>query len=114
MHSMFARYFAPALFAFLAGGLPSPVVAATNIVSGVYSNVGGIYQAGGSGSSDLLIVTNAGWFENTSGILGYASDAGPNVAFVGGANSLWDNKGELFIGQAGSGNLLVITLNLSL
>ena len=109
MHSMFARFFAPALFAFLAGGLPSPVVAATNIVSGVYSNVGGIYQAGGSGSSDLLIVTNAGWFENTSGILGYASDAGPNVAFVGGANSLWDNKGELFIGQAGSGNLLVIT-----
>lgn len=109
MDSLFLPIFAAAMLTFLPGAFLPADAATTNIVSGVYSNAGGIYKAGGSGSSDVLIVTNAGWFESTSGILGYARDSGQSVAFVGGANSLWDNKGEVFIGQAGSGNLLVVT-----
>lgn len=83
--------------------------ATTNVVSGVYSNVGGVFTLGGGGSTDTLIITNGGWLENTSGILGPSADSGNSLAFVGGSNSIWDNKGELFVGQAGSGNRLVIT-----
>jgi T5SS/PEP-CTERM-associated repeat protein len=83
--------------------------ATTNIIQGQYINHGGQFVLGEAGPSNFLLIRNEGWLENTAGIIGYEPGADANVAWVTGANSLWDNRGALRIGVLGRDNRLVIT-----
>ena len=81
----------------------------TNIIEAAYINQGGQYVLGETGPFNVLLVRNEGWLENTSGIIGYEPGADSNLAWVTGANSLWDNRNALRIGVFGRENSVTIT-----
>src|SRR6185503_10596801 len=80
--------------------------ATTNIIEASYINWGGQFVLGETGPFNMLVIRNEGWFEDTAGVIGYDPPANSNVAWVTGANSLWDNRGSLRIGVLGRDNRL--------
>lgn len=80
----------------------------TNVIAGEYFNAGATVYVGDSGSFNLLSIVNNGWLEDQGAIIGNSLVALNNSAVVSGLNSLWDTKGALIIGRAGSSNQLSI------
>jgi len=63
---------------------------------------------GYEGSSNTMQVANGGTVANTIGFIGNASTSSNNSVLVTGANSLWTNSANLYVGYGGSGNNLTI------
>ena len=81
----------------------------TNTVSGMASAVNGPWYIGTDGSFNALTVNNAGWlavYGDTT--LGYLARANHNSALVTDTGSVWDNQGDLVVGDAGSRNRLTV------
>jgi T5SS/PEP-CTERM-associated repeat protein len=76
--------------------------------SGALCNTGSFF-VGHQGSDNLLVISNGGWAINGIARIGYLASSGNNTAIVTGTNSVWNNNFNLFVGQVGSGNLLVIS-----
>ena len=81
----------------------------TNVISGITSNWPGVYFVGLTNFADALVIQNGGVLSNGTGYLGYNSASSNNIAFVTGPGSVWSNRADLYIGQNGSGNSLVIS-----
>ena len=81
----------------------------TNVISGITSNWPGVYFVGFTNFADALVIQNGGVLSNGTGYLGYNSASSNNIAFVTGPGSVWSNRADLYIGQNGSGNSLVIS-----
>ena len=64
---------------------------------------------GYEGSSNSLVISNAGTVVNSNGYIGYDSNSTGNTVLVTGTGSLWTNSGILFVGENGAGNSLVIS-----
>jgi len=62
---------------------------------------------GGSGSGNLLVVSNGGWVVNSNASVG-ASSLG-NLALVTGTNSTWSNRADLYVGNGARENQLVVS-----
>ncbi len=74
----------------------------------VWNNNGDLTVGRLSRSGNRLVIASGGLVENDSGILG-SDESSNNVAVVTGMGSFWNNGFDLYVGDAGSGNRLVIT-----
>jgi len=64
---------------------------------------------GYSGSGNQLVVSNGATVANRYGNLGDGFSSSNNVALISGPGSLWTNSSELFVGNSGSGNRLIVS-----
>ena len=68
---------------------------------------------GFSGNSNALVISNGGTMTNGQqtygGVIGLNAGAGNNSVVVTGQGSSWNGGGDLFVGESGAGNSLVIT-----
>ena len=81
----------------------------TITISGVASNWMGDYFVGNTNFLDTLLVQSSGRLNDNIGYIGYATGANSNVAIISDAGSVWSNHMQLFVGDRGSGNRLVIS-----
>ena len=81
----------------------------TNIISGVTSNWTGDYYVGSNTFADVLLIQNSGVLSNNLGYLGYLLNSINNSVQVTGLGSVWSNQSNLYIGERGRGNSLVIS-----
>ncbi|MCX7824555.1 MAG: hypothetical protein N2689_03255 [Verrucomicrobiae bacterium] len=72
-----------------------------------WSNSGSFY-VGNSGARNSLIITNGGRVINGNGYIGNNAGASNNSVWVGGADSVWSNRLNLFVGNNGPGGSLAI------
>ncbi|VGO19856.1 autotransporter domain-containing protein [Pontiella sulfatireligans] len=72
-----------------------------------WSNSGNL-TIGLQGSENSLSIVNSGKVESMDGIIGDEASATKNSVLVSGANSLWKNNGNLYVGNRGAGNSLEI------
>src|ERR1051325_1761352 len=79
------------------------------VINGTTSNASGIFVVGATGTNNTLIVTNAGVLQATVGYIGSNSAAIANLAIVTGSGSIWTNSSEIYIGNYGAGNRLIVT-----
>src|SRR5439155_27305428 len=84
---------------------PSNTVVVTGTGS-LWSNRADL-SLGGSGSGNLLVVSNGGWVVNSNAQVG-ASSLG-NLALVTGVSSTWSNRADLYVGNGARGNQLVVS-----
>ncbi len=87
--------------------------AADNLVivsgAGSFWNTSGFLYVGFDGPGNGLIITNRGRVQSDFGVIGYSSGGGnSNQVTVTGANSSWTNVNGLYVGDFGSGNALHI------
>jgi T5SS/PEP-CTERM-associated repeat protein len=81
----------------------------TNIISGVTSNWSDYYYyVGNTNFADVLLIQNGGVLTNNEGRLGNALSSSNKIASVTGSNSIWRNRGDLYVGLLGSGNSLIV------
>ena len=64
---------------------------------------------GSNSTFNLLTMGNGGLVGNTDGYIGYAPMSSNHQALVTGAGSFWSNRGNLFVGESGNGNLLIVS-----
>ena len=64
---------------------------------------------GSGGNANQLVVSNGAGVDSLIGYVGSASSASNNLATVTGANSVWSNRSEFYVGSSGSGNRLVVS-----
>ena len=81
------------------------VVTGTNGSNALLTNTGNLF-VGDNGSSNSMVVSNAGKVYDVNGTLGSAATASNNSALVTGTG-LWSNSGTLTIGDAGNGTVTV-------
>jgi T5SS/PEP-CTERM-associated repeat protein len=83
----------------------------TNTISGVTSNwVGnGTYVVGSNTFLDALLINSGGILSNGIGYIGYEVGASDNTAIVSGSGSVWNNWLDLYVGDSGAGNQLIVT-----
>ncbi|MEI7435761.1 MAG: hypothetical protein WCL16_03015, partial [bacterium] len=75
----------------------------------VWRNYSVLY-VGDQGSGNTLTIANGGAVLDTyESYIGRDTSADSNAVLVTGANSLWNNKTDLYVGYHGSGNTLTIT-----
>ncbi|HPA19385.1 MAG TPA: hypothetical protein PLU30_16685 [Verrucomicrobiae bacterium] len=74
----------------------------------LWTNRGELY-VGRSGWGNSLTISNGGVVNNNHGYVGNYAGASNNAVLVTGSGSLWINRGELNVGNAGSGNSLTIS-----
>ena len=74
----------------------------------------GILNVGSAGGQATLNIENGGKVTSTNGFIGYGNNQTTGIATVTGANSRWENSGQLFIGGStspaggsGSGSLII-------
>lgn len=74
----------------------------------------GTLNVGGAGGQATLNIENGGKVTSTNGFIGYSNNQTTGIATVTGANSRWENSGQLFIGGStspaggsGSGSLII-------
>ena len=72
------------------------------------ANFSGI-SIGLDGDSNSLVISNGGTLNSMSGTIGYDSPSSNNSVTITGSNSIWTNGTDLYIGQYGAGNSLVIS-----
>jgi autotransporter family porin len=77
----------------------------TNIISGVTNNWPRGYTVGSTNFSDVLLIENGGVLYDITGSLGSSN----NYVLVTDTGSVWSNLSDLYVGQTGSGNSLVIS-----
>ena len=81
----------------------------TYTVDGIASSIDGQWYIGTDGSFNALTVNNAGWLSVNGGTtIGYQAGANRNSALVTDTGSVWDNQGDLVVGDAGSRNRLTV------
>src|SRR5205814_160103 len=78
------------------------------IQNGGQARVSGDIYVGHFGSSNQLTIQNGGQVSNTNCFIGDDVEAAGNAVLVIGANSRWTNVGDLYVGNYGSGNQLMI------
>jgi T5SS/PEP-CTERM-associated repeat protein len=61
------------------------------------------------GGGDSLVISNGGKVVNSVGYIGWDTGANNNSVLVGGNGSAWTNSDDLYVGEGGSGNSLVIS-----
>jgi len=71
--------------------------------------MGGDLYVGNSGAFNRLVISNGALVGNSNGYVGYDLSSSNNEALVTGTNSFWSNRGNLSVGDSGSGNRLVIS-----
>ncbi len=64
---------------------------------------------GQDGVGNQIVVTNGGVVRGNRGFLGVFFTSSNNLAVVTGAGSLWTNQAELYVGDGGVGNRLVVS-----
>ncbi|MDK3160201.1 autotransporter domain-containing protein [Kamptonema cortianum] len=64
---------------------------------------------GNNGAGNTLTISNGGRVENSFGYVGTFVSSSNNVVTVTGTDSLWTNRDELFVGNSGAGNQMVIS-----
>ncbi len=64
---------------------------------------------GSNTMGNSLLISNGGRVVNEFGWLGYEASSSNNTVTVAGANSLWSNRSDLYVGYNGAGNSLVIS-----
>ncbi len=81
------------------------------IVSGLGSllSINESFTVGSEGASNLLVVANGGQVLSATGRIGRLSTSDGNRATVTGEGSKWDNSGDLFVGDEGLGNQLLVS-----
>ena len=90
----------------ISGGGPS-------VIASCWYSYGDI-TAGYSGSGNSLTISNGGRVENFNGAIGWDTNSSNNMVVVTGFDfhntaSLWNNRGNLLIGNAGSYNTLMVS-----
>jgi T5SS/PEP-CTERM-associated repeat protein len=81
----------------------------TNVVSGVSVDLTGFdYVVGTSGSFNYFEINGGGSQTNDDGIVGDQSTASNNSVVIKDNNSLWQNGGNLYVGNTGSVNQVTI------
>ena len=90
----------------LPAGTVHPETGTTTIFNGTYTNAGGTFVVGNTGPANALLVTNAAWLLDNTGVVGNAAPASNNTAVITGTGSLWENTGGFYLGSAGAGNQL--------
>ncbi len=70
---------------------------------------GNAFYFGYYGSASSLLVSNGGTLAGTEGYLGLTATASNNSALITGANSLWTNSGQLWVGYEGISNSLTVS-----
>ncbi len=85
----------------------SVLVAGSN---SLLSNADSLY-VGYAGSSNTLVISNGGTVSigGGSSAIGYASNSTGNSVLVTGESALWNNAGSLYVGYAGSSNVLMVS-----
>ena len=76
--------------------------------SSLWSNSSTLY-VGYGGSSNSMVISNGATVADNSGYIGNNSNASYNIALVTGSNSLWTNQNNIYVGEYGSNNSLVIS-----
>ena len=84
-------------------------VTVTGAGSVLTNNFSSQFNVGNSGSGGQLVVSNGGTVRTLGAVIGRNSTASNNKATVTGSNSLWINYYNLYVGNSGSGNSLVIS-----
>jgi len=64
---------------------------------------------GNEGAGNQLIITNGGAVYSRYGYAGNAGSSSNNMVLVSGSGSAWSNQFDLFVGNEGAGNQLIIT-----
>ena len=64
---------------------------------------------GYSGSGNSLVISNGGQLISGYGYVGERSSSSNNIALVTGVGSVWSNRSDLYVGDYGSSNTLVIS-----
>jgi len=68
------------------------------------------FFVGESEACNVLLITGGGHLYNvTNSWVGYLYGANNNIVTVTGSGSQWDNEGDLYVGNSGAGNGLIIT-----
>ncbi len=65
-------------------------------------------HVGYNGASNFMSIGNGAIVENAIGYMGFASSSSNNVVTVSGVGSLWSNRSNLYVGDAGRNNALII------
>jgi T5SS/PEP-CTERM-associated repeat protein/autotransporter-associated beta strand protein len=60
------------------------------------------------GSSNSMVISSGGMVVNSNGYIGSQPFSSSNSVLVTGSNSLWTNRADLYVGNSGSGNNLVV------
>ena len=76
--------------------------------AGASWNTGHAIYIGYNGSGNQLLITNGAQMLDTDAYLGCGWPSHGNSATLAGANSSWQNNGDLSVGSAGSDNQLVV------
>ena len=101
--------FIVAVFALCASRSAHAQSYSTYTVDGIASSIDGQWYIGTDGSFNALTVNNAGWLSVNGGTtIGYQAGANRNSALVTDTGSVWDNQGDLVVGDAGSRNRLTV------
>ena len=69
----------------------------------------GQLNVGNNGAGNVLLIANGGTVADDAGFIGRNAGANNNQVTVTGANSVWTNGGNLYVGYSGSGNALLVT-----
>ena len=77
-------------------------------VGSLWNNSGNLY-AGNSGSSNQLTILSGGVVSNNNGYIGVNASSSNNAVLASGTGSLWNNGGNLYAGNSGMFNQLMIT-----
>jgi fibronectin-binding autotransporter adhesin len=64
---------------------------------------------GNNGRYNRLVVENGGQVTNLNGYVGFGFAAKTNIAYVTGANSVWNSQSNLTVGVYSSGNHLIVS-----
>lgn len=65
-------------------------------------------HVGHDGWNNQLVISNGGAVYNLDGVVGFSNTSSNNTALVTGASSVWSNVNNLYVGNSGAGNVLVI------
>jgi len=71
-------------------------------------NNAGFLRVGADGSFNMLLISNGATVANTAGYIGTNAVARNNQVTVTGTNSLWTNSSDLYVGNSGAFNSLLI------
>ena len=79
-----------------------------------YWNNSGDINVGYQGSGNQLTISNGALVGGHSGFIGFDSASSNNSVQVAGANSVWSNSADLYVGEAGGGNQVLATAGASI
>jgi len=91
-----------------AGGYGNNNSAVVTGANSYWSNTVSLY-VGQAGSGCSLVISNGAWVDDTTGMIGLQTVAVTNEVVVTGAGSVWNNRSDLYVGNDGVGNRLLIT-----